>query len=363
MYTVPPYILSANRSPPRTRRSSTSSTGSSGNGGYSGGLSLTSGGLATAKRASRARSRSPSPRVSTAGKLSAPVDVNRRSRSPTPRAADRLAVHSTAASRSRSVTPRRKRRSASPPADGLSVPDGGRSRSPSAASRHGGGVDDTPTPRISLNFAAELATEVDNRLSRESSVDAQPSPREHRNCSVEWTRDDDVAVDTSSTCRVSDNFRGTEHYHVLNPTPVAVIERRHSTVREEKSEVDTTPFCRVSDSLRAATHDGPPVAGVRKKSHSSAYRDAKKSEPVGTDSGSEVSDEGYRSLGVVTTPPANSTAKTAPKFNGKQYYVCVRITLADIEKNTYTHTLQPPIFFSLLQNSRRNTFLAVKNWI
>lgn len=214
----------------------------------------------------------------------------------------------------------------------LQVPDGqrqpcngngNRSRSPSA-SRRCSGVDDTPTPKISLNFTSALAADIGERLSRESSVDKQWEPRK---ISVETTHgvhdeqhddddDDDVTVDTSSTCRVSDNFRGTEQYHALNPTPVTAIERRHSTVREEESEVDTTPFCRVSDSLRV-TYDGPPTtAGGRKKSHA-GHGDAKKSEPVGTDSGSEVSDEGYRSLGVVTTPPANFNVKTVQKFNGK----------------------------------------------
>uniref|UniRef100_A0A2S2QW59 GAS2-like protein 1 n=1 Tax=Sipha flava TaxID=143950 RepID=A0A2S2QW59_9HEMI len=319
------------RSPPRTRRSSTSSTGSSGNGGYSGGLNLTSGGLATAKRASRRRSRSPSPRLtSTAHKLNTPVDSGRgRSRSPTPRAMDRLSVQRAASSpRSRSVTPsgRRKQRSVSPAlvdnCDRLPVPDGSqqrdnRSRSLSAARQSSRGVDDTPTPRISLNFASEPAAEYGgDRLSKESSVDKQWE----KTGTAESVHGDgdgvdgDVAVDTSSTCRVSDNFLGTEQYHVLNPMPVTAIERRHSTVKEEESEVDTTPFCRVSDSLRVAAYDGPP--SVRKKSHS---RDVRKSETVGTDSGSEVSDEGYRSLGVVTTPPSvNSNAKSAQKSNGKQ---------------------------------------------
>lgn len=320
------------RSPPRTRRSSTSSTGSSGNGGYSGGLSLTSGGLATAKRASRRRSRSPSPRPN--AKLSAPVDAGRRSRSPTPRrAADHLAV-ANAACRSRSATPggRRTRRFSSPSSgvvnDGdrlLHVPNGqrqpnDRSRSPSAV-RQRSGVDDTPTPKISLNFTPELAAELGDRLqrsSRESSVDIQKRESRKIDSGRNGDEDDDeedVTVDTSSTCRVSDNFRGTGQYHVLNPTPVTAIgERRHSIVREEESAVDTTPFSRVSDSLRVAAYDCPPSA-ARKKSYT-ARGDAKKSEPVGTDSGSEVSDEGYRSLGVVTSPPFNSNVKHVQKSNG-----------------------------------------------
>lgn len=333
------------RSPPRTRRSSTSSTGSSGNGGYSGGLSLTSGGLATAKRASRRRSRSPSPRPN--AKLSAPVDVGRRSRSPTPRrATDHLAV-ANAGSRSRSVTPsgRRARRSASPSSaavDGggerlLHVPNGqrkscnDRSRSPSAA-RQRSGVDDTPTPKISLNFTPELAAELGDRLqrsSRESSVDivqqretGKTGDCDDDDCDDDGDDDDDVTVDTSSTCRVSDNFRGTGQYHVLNPMPVTAIgERRHSTVREEESVVDTTPFSRVSDSLRVAAYDSPPSVG-RKKSQT-ARGDVKKSEPVGTDSGSEVSDEGYRSLGVVASPPFNSNVKHVQKSNGKRHNIII----------------------------------------
>lgn len=333
------YNLHVHRSPPRTRRSSTSSTGSSGNGGYSGSLNLTSGGLATAKRTSRLRSRSPSPRpsaTSTMAKLSTPVDAGRRSRSPTPRAngtstVDHLSVQSPC--RSRSVTPvrRQKQRSASPsvppsvgcgllaPSSGQQTNGNNRSRSPSASRRSG--VDDTPTPKISLNFTSELAAEISDRLSRESSVDNQRWT-EPRRISVNGGDDkDDVAVDTSSTCRVSDNFRGTEQYHVLNATPVAAIERRHSTVREEESDVDTTPFCRVSDSLRVAAYDCPSASTSRKKSYSSSRRDAKKSEPVGTDSGSEVSDEGYRSLGIVTSPSANTAnGKIVQKFNGKHNY-------------------------------------------
>lgn len=222
------------------------------------------------------------------------------------------------------MTPSRpwKQRSVSPSPGGgdyLPVPNGlhpgnNRSRSPSAT-RQTRGVDDTPTPKISLNFTPELAAEINDRLSRESSVDKQRDPRK---ISMDVTYDghDDVSVDTSSTCRVSDNFRGTEQYHVLNSTPVTAIERRHSTVKEEESEVDTTPFCRVSDSLRVP-HDAPLSTAGRKKSHST-HRDAKKSEPVGTDSGSEVSDEGYRSLGIVTTPPGNSNVKIVQKFIGKR---------------------------------------------
>lgn len=312
--------------------------------------------LATAKRASRRRSRSPSPRVQSAYKLNAPVDVaaGRRSRSPTPRATDLLGVQSSGC-RSRSVTPsgrRRKQRSVSPSLQGrgggdrLLVPNNGqptqklsndgcnRSRSPSAARRDCSGVDDTPTPKISLNFTSELATEIGDRLSRESSVDTLQRgggcSRKTSNADVTYYGggggggdDDDMAIDTSSTCRVSDNFRGTEQYHVLNPTPVTAIERRHSTVKEEESEVDTTPFRRVSDNLRVVCNDGPlQQSAGRKKSNSSSghHRDVAK-EPVGTDSGSEVSDEGYRSLGVVTTPPAISNAKSVQKFNGKRIII------------------------------------------
>lgn len=353
------YYSCVYRSPPRTRRSSTSSTGSSGNGGYSGGLNLTSGGLATAKRASRRRSRSPSPRPS--AKLSAPaVDAGRRSRSPTPRAngtaADRLSARQNAGGScrsSRSVTPcgrsGQERRSASPFVGGdLLAPNrdrlrtsssgggGDRSRSPSAAGRVCvAGVDDTPTPKISLNFATSEHPAVE--FCGDTSADRPQRPPQTERCGDEVgvNGGDDVAVDTSSTCRVSDNFRGTELYRVLNDTPVqqaAVVERRHSTVREEESEVDTTPFCRVSDSLRVqqpAPQDCPSAASAgRKKSSSSgrySSRDAKRSEPVGTDSGSEVSDEGYRSLGIVTSPPAAiASAKTAlQKFNGKRTIIII----------------------------------------
>lgn len=300
------------RSP--SRRSSTSSTSSSG--GYSGGLNL-----ATAKRANHRYSRSPSPRpVSSANKLSVASNTGRRSRSrsPTPRV-DRLTVDNGPGSRSRSTTPSRtrKQRAASPlpsvcgneGGDRLLVlpnqPNGNRSRSPSAT-RQRSGVDDTPTQKISMNFTSELAVQINERLSRESSVDKNWEPRK---ISVD-SDNGGAAVDTSSTCRVSDNFHGTEQYHVLNQTPVTVFDRRHSTVQEEESSaVDTTPFCRVSDSLRV-THDGPSAAVGRKKSHSTQMDD-KKSEPVGTDSGSEVSDEGYKSL-----PPAISNAN--PGKNGKR---------------------------------------------
>jgi len=207
-------------------------------------------------------------------------------------------------------------------------------------------VDDTPTPKISLNFAPELAAELGDRLQRsfrESSADVvhrEPAKTQRRNGDEvdgddgggdgdDDEDDDDVAVDTSSTCRVSDNFRGTGQYHVLNPTPVTAIgERRHSTVREEESVVDTTPFSRVSDSLRVAAYDCPPASAGRKKCHA-ATGDSKKSEPVGTDSGSEVSEEGYRSLGLVASPPFNSNVKHVLKSNGKRrkYY---NITISKI---------------------------------
>ncbi|XP_050547777.1 GAS2-like protein pickled eggs isoform X1 [Daktulosphaira vitifoliae] len=294
------------RSPPRTRRSSTSSTGSSGNG-HPGGLSLTTGGLNTAKRASRHRSRSPSPRVTT--RLSAPLETGRRSRSPTPRNIERLTVQPQNGNRSRSITPsRQKFYRAVSPTDHLLVPSASevnRSRSSSFSRR---GVDDTPTAKISDNFTSELSKEFQDRLSsREPIVELFEPKKKYSLDAV----DDGKTIDTTSTCRVSDNFRGTEHYHVLNPTPVTAMERRHSTVKEEECTIDTTPVYRVSDSLR-----------VRKKSHSST-KDAKKSELVGTDSGSEVSDEGYRSLGVVTTPPANQNSNVAPKFNGETCGVIV----------------------------------------
>jgi hypothetical protein len=197
-------------------------------------------------------------------------------------------------------------------------------------------VDDTPTPKISLNFTSELAAELGDRLmrsSRESSVDIQPDTGKtdcDRNNGDDGDDDDDddddVTVDTSSTCRVSDNFQGTGQYHVLNPTPVTAIgERRPSTVREEESVVDTTPFSRVSDSLRVAAYDcSTPAAAGRKKSCTARGDAAKKSEPVGTDSGSEVSDEGYRSLGVVASPPFNSNVKNAQKSNGKRHTKIIR---------------------------------------
>uniref|UniRef100_A0A1B6DWV1 GAR domain-containing protein n=1 Tax=Clastoptera arizonana TaxID=38151 RepID=A0A1B6DWV1_9HEMI len=119
-------------------------------------------------------------------------------------------------------------------------------------------------------------------------------------------------VDTTSTVRVSDNF--VNQYKISIP-----VKQSPSYSIENESGVDHTPSRRVSDNfevsdLRGMNYNGKlNLTGSAKK-----FGSATGLETMGnnTDSGSEISDEGYRSLGLVASPPATATSKPAPKPKG-----------------------------------------------
>lgn len=149
------------------------------------------------------------------------------------------------------------------------------------------GVDCSPCSRVSDNFI--------NHPVRGSSGSIGPvdSPR---------IREYESGVDTSPAQKVSDNFT-TQHR-------VSVSIRRSPTpVKEVKSGVDTTPSRRISENFIGS--DSVSRRGSAK------YASANGLDTLGStdghtnnDSGSEVSDEGYRSLGVVQATTA--TAASAP---------------------------------------------------
>lgn len=158
-------------------------------------------------------------------------------------------------------------------------------------------------------------------------------------------------IDTTPAGRVSDNFVGTSQYHLLYTNPPKDSRRSMSPCRE-RSGIDTTPFCKISDNLsrpqyqttmpvvqRSATQvstersgvDTTPVSKVSENFVSNTSRSRKSSASVNdldlitkkepNDSGSEVSDEGYKSLGLVTTPPATAHQTTVPPLPGKFFLI------------------------------------------
>ncbi|XP_072159973.1 uncharacterized protein [Bemisia tabaci] len=329
------------RSPPRTRRSSTSSVGSGG----TPSTNLTPGVPNHTQARARNRSRSPTPKPTSAPRHSlslgtrASMDAGRRSRSPTPRntrpsgptlaTADRAsrprsksplpqtenftilsekAATKLGAPRSRSPSAQGKR-SRSPSvhrdrSDSYQVKD--RSRTPSLHDpdflgqyiqrpehKYEYGIDETPFPKISDNFVNEDFRKV-TPLRERNSID---EGRNRRNSQ------DPKGVDTSPAHRVSDNFIGTSQYHFLNPNPVKENRRSASPIRET-SGVDYSPAAvRVSDNFvnhpqKTAVKKAAPSKSPRKSISKSSDDDPKSDAQL-----SDHSDEGYRSLGLV---PANA---------------------------------------------------------
>lgn len=147
------------------------------------------------------------------------------------------------------------------------------------------GVDCSPCSRVSDNFI--------NHPVRGSSgsIGSVDSPRH---------REYESGVDTSPAQRVSDNFTSQHRVSVS-------IRRSPTPVKEVKSGVDSTPSRRISENF---------IAGDSRRG-SAKYASANGLDTLGStdghtnnDSGSEVSDEGYRSLGVVQAVTA--TAANAP---------------------------------------------------
>ncbi len=397
------------RSPPRTRRSSTSSNSSNGGSTYTpsplntnpkSNANRTTSNLSPALASNERRSRSPTPRLRKVQNLTAPEPRRpARSRSPTP------GDHT----RSRSGTPTSHKKKSDKKDqsfvtsnkdltmhfndDGSVVPPRSRSPSTGRRSRHNSssssrmsadlsrqigeevaskaevlkdkfnedevkkleevllterksppaevsGIDYSPTHRVSDNFRGTSQYHLLNAtLPIDDSPQRCPSPAAERG-----------GIDTSPACRVSENFVGTGQYHLLNPSPAK--ESRHSVSPcRDRGGVDSTPSCRVSENFGRVSHpqatvliapkatspkersgvDTTPVSkvsenfvsGTRSRKSSASVNDLDlitKKEP--NDSGSEVSDEGYKSLGLVTTPPANAHQTAAPLLPGKCNLLC-----------------------------------------
>lgn len=194
------------------------------------------------------------------------------------------------------------------------------------------GVDYSPTHRVSDNFKG---------TSQYYLLNSTPVDELERSTTSCMERG---GIDSTPACKVSENFVGTSQYHLLNTNPVKESRRSVSPCRE-RSGVDTTPACKVSENFgRVQYHtsnlpspkmqlskersgvDTTPVSkvsenfisGTRSQKSSASVNDldliTKKEQ---NDSGSEVSDEGYKSLGLVTTPPANTHQTTVPPLSGK----------------------------------------------
>lgn len=161
------------------------------------------------------------------------------------------------------------------------------------------GVDSSPCYRVSDNF-------VNHPLrGSTSNISGLDSPRH----SV--SKEHESGIDTTPAQRVSDNF--TTHR-------VSVTMRRSPTpVKDVKSGVDSTPSRRISENFIAT--DSGCASGKRS---SKKYGSANGLDILGStdgqtnnDSGSEVSDEGYRSLGIVPTPQASIPAQGAKSLTGR----------------------------------------------
>ncbi|XP_075219824.1 uncharacterized protein LOC142323661 isoform X2 [Lycorma delicatula] len=316
------------RSPPRTRRSSASSIGSNG-----GGCSLAP--------YQRTRSRSPSSRHGFGG---GSLDRERSiSPGPTmttlsPRRVSSVSGHRSSVDRSRSPsaspTPRRTRATAPSPGryDSIDINPRNRSRSPTprrdlrpssrASSKHRSRSttpmrEPEPTVQpVTLNNSENSFKEELLRVSKERSASLTVPPefnesssgkQEHHTESWRTLGDDESGVDTSPAHKVSENLPNITRLSVSAP------RRSPTPVTEITSGVDTTPSRKVSDNFEL-----PDPQYVRRivKYGSAAALDSLGSDPqTNNDSGSEVSDEGYRSLGIVNTTPVTTPASapvTAP---------------------------------------------------
>lgn len=169
-----------------------------------------------------------------------------------------------------------------------------------------GGVDYSPTHRVSDNFVGTTQYHLLNTNTVVDDTRRSPSPCFERG-----------GIDTTPACRVSENFVGTNQYPLLNTSPPKAVDQlvdnasHNPKIQKDRSGVDTTPVSKVSDNF---------VKGCRSRKSSASVNDldliTKKEQ---NDSGSEVSDEGYKSLGLVSTPPASSHQTTVPPLTGKCY--------------------------------------------
>ncbi|XP_054279939.1 uncharacterized protein LOC128998028 isoform X2 [Macrosteles quadrilineatus] len=152
------------------------------------------------------------------------------------------------------------------------------------------GVDVSPCNKVSDNFIHHP------QRGSSGNISTLDSPRHS------ISRDYESGVDTSPAQRVSDNFVS---YHRVS---MSVPRRSPTPVKEIKSGVDTTPSRRISDNFIAAEASGHSGKRSGSKYGSSSCLDTMGADgQTNNDSGSEVSDEGYRSLGIVPSPQSCNT--------------------------------------------------------
>ncbi|RZF42393.1 hypothetical protein LSTR_LSTR004201 [Laodelphax striatellus] len=281
------------RSPPRTRRSSASSIGSNGGNGLTVDRSLSpapnraatlSPTAPASSHRSRSRSRSPTPSRGRTNTLR-PTDnasLKSRSRSPTPRRAS-------SANRSRSTTPMR----------------------PAAAKQQQPPTPPPPPPppaQVVLDkgkdaLKEELLKQISAKQNSEP-VDIEALVEQYQPVStIAPTDRNDSGVDTSPAHKVSDNFINITKI-TINPPPSSPT---HSN--EISSGVDTTPSRKISENFDVPEHSKKSI-----KYGSINALDSFGTDPqTNNDSGSEVSDEGYRSLGIVNSSTTGSNAVTTPQ--------------------------------------------------
>lgn len=164
-------------------------------------------------------------------------------------------------------------------------------------------------PMALLNNSENAFKEELLKVSKErsASLTVQPEQFEYTTKQVQATEncrplaDVESGVDTSPAHKVSENLPNITRLSVSGPP-----RRSPTPVTEVTSGVDTTPSRKVSDNFEL-----PEIQYTRRivKYGSAAALDSLGSDPqTNNDSGSEVSDEGYRSLGVVNTTPVTTPA-------------------------------------------------------
>ncbi|XP_039297453.1 GAS2-like protein pickled eggs [Nilaparvata lugens] len=320
------------RSPPRTRRSSASSIGS--NGGNS--LSVDSRTLSPRKSSSSDgngnldRERSVSPAMNTqtlspsthhsrtstlASRQRSRSPSQQRSRSPTPRTTYLSANNAQSAdnasvkSRSRSPTPRRAS-SCQPSSKNRSrstTPM--RAKQPNQETKHKSQEQQQqPLPQLVLSPLPDRKDALKEELIKQISVKQSSLPLDIEAQVQQYqlpppTDSIDSGVDTSPAHKVSDNFTNITKI-TINPAPSSP-----SHPPEVSSGVDTTPSRKISENFDVPEQSKKPV-----KYGSINALDSFGADPhTNNDSGSEVSDEGYRSLGIVNTSTPGSNAVTTPQ--------------------------------------------------
>jgi hypothetical protein len=277
--------------------------------------------------------------------------------------------------------------------EGCVVP---RSRSSSVGhrSRHNSQSSSRAPGELPKQMSEELTIHTSSLKNKDNSEQLKRLNDQHSAEGKFKSSPESAVVDYSHMHRVSDNFRGTSQFHLLNSTPVEELNRCLTSCTTERSGVDTSSTSRVSDNFISNNLYNSPNAYLPADKNSrrsvSPYRDrsgvdtnfessqhltlnapqtrkqkCKERSGVDTtsvskvsdnlvksgrsrkssasvndldlitkkeqnDSGSEISDEGYKSLSIVTTPPANVHQTNVSPLLGKLKFFFFRPFLATL---------------------------------